>query len=366
MDKHFEHKNSKPSKMLNKEQALSILELQPLVSLHDEENKTMVRRAYFRLAKSNHPDKGGSTEAFQKLHEAYQFLMNNCSFISDENSGDRSSKSDEHKKKAASDEEEGSRYYYYDEHGYDYECECEYESEDEYSSFDDYAYIFGSYFRSEMHDDFSYENFESWEDQYKAQKAWRKEQRKHDYRDEQTTDVTRDLCMFCGHREAIQQRSAKSNGLNWEEYNRRVPGFPQYRTCWTCKTNHVSVLTFNQALAKFAKKLDFQKTSLRTGNPYYPVFWNLQLKGRTFHHKPKAEGRNNEYYWYPDLEGEALRYGWKPRGKAKDEVPWKSRIKVGSLTVSANKEKKTQSNPAFSNCDSPKRNKKRKFIVVSP
>ncbi len=351
--------------MLNKEQALSILELQPLVSLHDEESKTMVRRAYFRLAKCNHPDKGGSTEAFQKLHEAYEFLMNNCSnFISDENSGDRANKKDEHRKKADSDEEsdeEEDATYYYDEDGYEYKCE----SDDEYCSFYDYANIFGSYFRCEMDDEFSYEHFESWEDQYKAQKAWRKEQRKHDYRDKQTTDLTKDLCIFCGHREAIQQRSAKSNGLNWEEYNRKVPGFPQYRTCWTCKTNHVSVLTLNQALSKFAKKLDFQKNSLRTGNTYYPVFWHLKRQGRTFHHKPKADGRNNEYYWYPDLESEALKYGWKPRGKAKDEVPWKSRIKVGSL-VSANKDNKTHANPTISNCDSPKRNKKMKFTVVSP
>jgi len=32
---------------------------------------------------------------------------------------------------------------------------------------------------------------------------------------------------------------------------------------------------------------------------------------------------NSEYFWYPDLEEEALDLGWKPRGKDVDSVPWK-------------------------------------------
>ena len=45
--------------------------------------------------------------------------------------------------------------------------------------------------------------------------------------------------------------------------------------------------------------------------------------------------RNSEYFWYPDLEEEALAQGWKPRGKKKEEVPWERQdIRgKGALTV---------------------------------
>ena len=87
------------------------------------------------------------------------------------------------------------------------------------------------------------------------------------------------------------------------------------------------ITTKNIACAKFARKLDFTWQRGRTLGSCHPVFWFLKFDGRSFHHRPKPadyEGptRNNEYYWCPDLETEALSHGWEPRGKEKEEVPW--------------------------------------------
>lgn len=124
-----------------------------------------------------------------------------------------------------------------------------------------------------------------------------------DYRDRKA-GPGEERCMFCGVEAPITEDSARANALNWDEYSRDVEGYAMYRTC--C-----------MAIKKFGKKLDFQYTSHRTGNPYRP--------GRSFHHQPVREGkvtRNSRYFWYPDLEAEALAHGWKPRGKQKESVPW--------------------------------------------
>jgi len=73
------------------------------------------------------------------------------------------------------------------------------------------------------------------------------------------------------------------------------------------------------------------------GGLYHPVFWFLKLHEKTFHYQPNI-GRltlNSQYFWYPDLEEEALERGWKPRGKDKLLVPWK-RKDVGATKKRAN------------------------------
>jgi hypothetical protein len=53
----------------------------------------------------------------------------------------------------------------------------------------------------------------------------------------------------------------------------------------------------------------------------------LKLAKRKFHHRPKTNMThwntiNCVFYWYPDLESEALAHGWQPRGKMTDSVAW--------------------------------------------
>ncbi len=100
-----------------------------------------------------------------------------------------------------------------------------------------------------------------------------------------------------------------------------------YKTCWNCKTNHVSVMSKSMALKKFSKKLDFKGISTRTGVENHSIFFSLTREGNLFHHKPMTKvtdrtTRRTEYFWYPDLEDRALAEGWIPRGKKEDEVPW--------------------------------------------
>ena len=96
----------------------------------------------------------------------------------------------------------------------------------------------------------------------------------------------------------------------------RVDGYRRHNSCWNCKTTHKSMCTENMARKKFAKKLDDA------------VFVSLRMDGRTFHHQPvtnmtNESTRNSEYFWYPDLEREALARGWNPRGEMKNNVPWR-------------------------------------------
>ena len=120
---------------------------------------------------------------------------------------------------------------------------------------------------------------------------------------------------------------AVKNGLNWDEYSAHPC---HYKTCWGCKDSHKSVMTERMACKAFDKKLDITETSHRTGNVYRPIFWFLKLDNKSFHHQPVVIGhekgniRNSQYFWYPDLEEEALARGWEPRGgkKRSGVTPW--------------------------------------------
>ena len=117
-------------------------------------------------------------------------------------------------------------------------------------------------------------------------------------------------------------------------------------------------MTEKMACNAFAKKLDFTTKSGRTGNDYRPVFWFLKLDKKSFHHQPVVVGhkgtiRNNEYFWYPDLEKEALALGWEPRGEKKNSgVPWQRkdvRNTTPYVVSPEGKNQKTRSSTAGSN-----------------
>ena len=145
------------------------------------------------------------------------------------------------------------------------------------------------------------------------------EYHQQDYRDAKVrVNAFTVMCMFCGVNPAIIREEAIRNGLDWDEYvnSIRVDGYRRHNSCWNCKNTHKSMCTENMARKKFAKKLDDA------------VFVSLRMDGRTFHHQPvtnmtNESTRNSEYFWYPDLEREALARGWNPRGEMKNNVPWR-------------------------------------------
>ena len=154
----------------------------------------------------------------------------------------------------------------------------------------------------------------------------RRENLKHnyDYRDRKSRTIDDEPCMFCGVNRGISKMDALTDGLHWEEYASHPEN---YRTCWTCKSNHISVMTESMAIQKFAKKLSAPTVKSADGETHRFVFQQLRDKSCAFHHQPrtchyKEETRISEYFWYPDLEKEALNLGWLPRGKKKEQVPW--------------------------------------------
>jgi hypothetical protein len=282
----------------------------------DEGDKKKIRKAYLKLSCSRHPDKGGSTESFQRLSNAYTRLAHpeDEEEVEEEPSPAASAA-------AAADHRASS---------YDYANQW-------YRYYNDFFHEYGF----SDHED----EFEAWEtSEEERRRAWSRHHQQElrqgrDFRDEKAKSGE-PKCMFCGTNAPIKEGTAEAEGLNWEEYARsiNIEGYPSYNTCWVCKTKKRSVLTESQACTKFAKKLDFHIQSRRTGTPYRPVFWKLKVAGRSFHHQPVTnmhEGptRNSEYFWYPDLEREALARGWKPRGAMKNEVPWRRKDMSEDLVV---------------------------------
>ena len=46
-----------------------------VLGISDDAEKETIKKAYHKLALKHHPDKGGDTEAFRKVSEAYRLLM---------------------------------------------------------------------------------------------------------------------------------------------------------------------------------------------------------------------------------------------------------------------------------------------------
>lgn len=300
-----------------------------------EDSEGRIRRAYLRLSRTRHPDKGGSNEAFQNLSNAYHRLQTSNYAVENE----AASEAEEEEQRARQDwQDDEEEFNYWQDAYYDFFHAYE---EENYEDYDEYESVFVSWEESQR------QRRKAWSDHHKQQLK-----RGIDYRDKKSSRQSVN-CMFCGVNRAIDKRSAKKNGLNWEEYvqSTNVEGYPGYNTCWACKSNHVSVLTQKQACKKFAKKLDMEVQSRRSGKWYNPLFWALKLKKRLFHHTPQTnmyEGPTPayEYYWYPDLEREALARGWKPRGKMKEEVPWRRKDAPTSIVLAGPKSPKNKSSRA--------------------
>jgi curved DNA-binding protein CbpA len=272
---------------------LAVLELPEGVSPQE------IRQKYKQLARRDHPDKGGTKEAFQRLSNAYERL----SRPRDESSGSEASEHHGPTRYSYSDadQDDFTSNFWYNQY-YDFfrrRWNSGYENNGDRSS----GY-------GDADDD---DHFDHWhESTRKAYARQRQEnlKRGYDYRDSDFSERG-EKCMFCGKHAPISQKAADASGLNWKEYTAHPEG---YTTCWDCKNNHDSVMSKSMALKKFAKKLDFKWKSAR-------------LDGKSFHHQPVTNltdrpTLNTEYFWYPDLEDRALAEGWEPRGKRKDEVPW--------------------------------------------
>ena len=305
---------------------LGVLNLSP----GDQDDPKKIRKAYLGLSRTCHPDKqGGSTEAFQRLSNAYGRLVH-----SEKDGQEEASSPAAAKASGAAD--------HHEQHAHSYAAYSDQWHRYYWDFFNDY-------------DEAQFDNFDCYEGEFEAWETSREERRKawsrhhqdelrrgRDFRDKRA-ETGEPKCMFCGKNTPITKDEAISEGIDWEEYSNATrddihKDYPSYNTCWHCKTNHLSVLTESQACKKFAKKLNYHIKSKRTGAPYRPVFWKLKTLGRSFHHQPVTEmydgpTRNSEYYWYPDLEREALARGWRPRGKLKDEVPWQRKDISRDLVV---------------------------------
>jgi hypothetical protein len=134
--------------------------------------------------------------------------------------------------------------------------------------------------------------------QEKRQKYREDIKRGYDYRDSGVSEGD-EACMFCGKHAPITKEAADASGLGWEEYIAHPKG---YKTCWSCKNNHVSVMSKSMAHKKFSKKLDFKGKG---------IFFSLTHQGKSFLHQPVTKVtdrriRSTEYFWYPDLEERAF------------------------------------------------------------
>lgn len=259
-----------------------------------------IRKAYLVGSKKLHPDRpGGCKESFQRLSNAYLRLIGDENYVYP---NEASASAPAWSESAQS----------------EYEAYWRQEQED-------FFYGWDSFFGCDDVDEDDEEYFRrwTWDAKYRARQRREEIKRKYDSRDRKALPKHTDKCMFCGHNRNITESQARESGMNWTEYVQHPRG---YRTCWACLKDHTSVMTEAMALKKFAKKLDYTFESKRTGRPYRPVFWFAQCGNKTFHYQPRLPGqltRNSRYYWYPDLEEEALHAGWKPRGKKKEEVPWR-------------------------------------------
>lgn len=284
-----------------------------------QDSQRSIRKAFLRLSKTHHPDKGGTNEGFQKLTEAYYRLRE------EEAQGGQSDEQEQNasaqRAEERSDHDSGTSWQEYDYynfwqheffHFFRQNSYHDYGHSDEDNSYQEYGY-------SDEED-----GFRSWEQEaYDRKKSWseiHKQQLKVgvDFRDANAINEA-DACVFCGQNKPIEKRKAKNHGVKWIEYTESTkprPGKEEgYNTCWICKTNHISVMTEKMGKTKFAKKLEDSS-----------IFQQLRRVRCTFTAQPKTAfckgPRTSEYFWYPDLETAALAAGWKPRGKQKERVPW--------------------------------------------
>ena len=269
-----------------------------------------IRKAFLRLSRIHHPDKGGTKEGFQKLSAAYYRLRveegQECGDVHNEPSGARA-------EEQRDDGSSGQEYYYHnfwqnEFHDFFHRHYYQEDSQEDEEEYFDEEEEFSQWEQS------AFERSKAWSEHHKQQLKKGK-----DFRDRKAKGDA-DTCQFCGVNKPIKKQRAKSNGVNWEKYVQSInhsqfEAGEGYNTCWVCKTNHISVLTESMAKRKFAKKLENST-----------VFRDCKRAKYTFTQQPVTslceETRISEYYWYPDLEEAALDAGWKPHGQTKESVPW--------------------------------------------
>jgi len=335
-----------------------------------------IRRAFLKQSLPKHPDKeGGSTEAFQALSNAYHRLTHNHRYPTppSEREGHRSRKQASAPKSTPRDDKRKSPSSGKSGHSKSSRTSTPYdEGDDDESDDSDYGH-WGAEYSSLFHrtwqaaknrdDESEYEeDFCSWEAETRRERARQRRdnvRRGYDYRDKAAAkngNRHSSNCMFCGKNRPISRTDALGHGLNWNEYNlvskTITQYYPLYSTCWACKNSHKSVLTRKQATRKFTAN---KHTVLRSSE-----FAELKRMGRSFHHQPVTGycefTRNNEYFWYPDLEKAALKLGWKA-SRRKSEVPW-VRKDIESQPRSASRQRTTTAK-------TPKRSRKDRPVAVT-
>jgi curved DNA-binding protein CbpA len=324
-----------------------------LFDLTDSATEKELDRKYRQLALQYHPDKPrGTKEQFQQLSGAYELLKEHFEASSE---SDRTGPSatdttgTARKQGSASPAPRSSSREDNDESGE--------EEEDWRYSFHYEFFSFHFAFNSEF--ERSGDDSEEWAKQFRQHRETVRNEyerrrtenlrQNYDYRDRRSSSGA-SKCYFCKVNDPITKSDAINNGINWEEYS--IQG---YRTCWNCKNKHISVMTENTAIKKFAKKL-----APEISGPYGKyrfVFWDLRKINRFFHHQPRAKSspcptRNSKYYCVPDLEDAALARGWKPREKTKDGVQRTRKFCPGAVIPAA--------------CSTPKKKRKKTAAKVTP
>ena len=325
-------------------------------------SSSVLKKRYYDLARELHPDKGGDKGNFQALVNAYDCLC------------------DSRKTEEVQPEEAEDDLQYYEDHLSYWHA---YFQRDRSSSGD-----------FEEFDDRFQSTFDDWHMSAKEKSEKRRQDIKNkvDSRDRKiykkhafdmpmistSTDDNWRPCMFCGVNYGISKSDAYEWGLNWDEYMQHEEN---YTTCWACLNDHTSAMTYKMAIKKFGRKLDpknadhflLEFDSNRRGR-IKPIFFDrLRVNKQTFHYQPKEKNgfhtknlKEREYFWYPDLEHEAISRGWKPRGGSNDsEFPWRRKdlhqsVAKPVVTPSPKRKKKKKQNGVKSEDRTISKRKKRK------
>ncbi|CAD7946904.1 unnamed protein product [Amoebophrya sp. A120] len=297
-----------------------------------------IKRAYHRLALTCHPDKGGKKEDFQKVFAAHERLLKQdqaCNFYGGTSSTATTSASSS---SSSSRQPPGSTASFSSSFATGTSAGWHFDPDEHNHHFDRHCQFFAQFLSRHSNDFYffdgaGFDEFDSWDREdrrvYARQRAEnvknhydkrdRKPKRESAFtkngnlRKNRTTPAQQlaSCCQFCpdenNPKEGITARSATSHGLNWHQYS----SHPQrLRTCWACKSAHISVMTEKMARVRFARKLD---------DPSGAVFARLRRENKFFTHTPQLSDRNTRtstFFWVPDLEAAALQLGWKPRGEA--------------------------------------------------
>jgi hypothetical protein len=255
-----------------------------------DDAETKIHKAFLNKALALHPDRGGTRPAFQRAVNAFQRLKHRLE--EERHSTAQINKSVDYYGCNEKEEE-----YWYNEHYCFFQRAWEYD--------------FGDIKEYQVY-------FENWHrEQTIAREKLLEEEKLASETSNNDINEENHVCMFCGREPAVTKQEAELNGVNWNEYCAHPD---KLKTCWPCIEGSISVISEKATLLKFNKKLSTMTMS-NTGFEYNPFFTFLKSKGKCFHRT--IHNKEITYFWFPDLEMEALSLGWRPRGKKKKkDVPW--------------------------------------------